>query len=449
MKSISNRQKRLFATINVAFALTMEWIKEWIFGDTNNDKIIEDLKKADEENREFIKEQISIANQSLHIQKEAFKKIVLRINKIHTNLALLEKINIQNQNRFTLYNIMQETMIVLINHYQLIDSLTKIFSEERPLNFIDFIGEETFKKNLLTIDKKLGEAEALPINIVNTSALEMLHIVDTSLSMDNTNIYIKISLPIVQQTSFQHFRLIPFPVVVNHSMQVVTDIAQNIFYDVHNNEFFLPTYSDMLDCKKVSTNIKICSSLNPIYKVHSCESAALVFNNTKNCKFTETASHNHLIRLGLDTFMIVPFVDVQVNIMCYNGTSVSQFVSKIKIVQVEPGCMVENDDFRFEIGLSKYENLTVPIFDDWNIEFTNSSDMNFSVFDEYVNIEASEFEFGNLSEMLLELLSNASRTEKDRKMSQHNEMGLILMLAISLIVFILIRIGCIILRLHN
>lgn len=39
LKSISNRQKRLFATINVAFALTMEWIKEWIFGDTNNDKI--------------------------------------------------------------------------------------------------------------------------------------------------------------------------------------------------------------------------------------------------------------------------------------------------------------------------------------------------------------------------------------------------------------------------
>lgn len=117
----------------------------------------------------------------------------------------------------------------------------------------------------------------------------------------------------------------------------------------------------------------MCSSLNPVFKKHTCESAALVFNNTQNCRYTHADQRNHLIRINIDTFMIVPFVRAHIDMICENGTSVSHSFQTNKILKIEPGCIIENEEFRVELGASNYENITIPIFGDINLDFYNST----------------------------------------------------------------------------
>lgn len=157
LQSLSRRNKRFFALINTGITMVANWIKEWIFG-SSDEEIMDELKRADEENREFLKEQVVLSNKSLHVQQQAFKKIINQINLLHSELSSLRDIYQKTQMVAHLHNLIQDAML-LLNHYQLIDVLTKVFVDEKTINCIDFIGEDMLKDNILTIDKKLGEAQ--------------------------------------------------------------------------------------------------------------------------------------------------------------------------------------------------------------------------------------------------------------------------------------------------
>lgn len=436
---LKTKRSKRFLTI---IALVYVWIKNWITNDNINQEIIDYLQSIDQENRDIVKDHITISNDTLNIHKRAFHKIIHAINHLHEDIRRLEKAKTSDALKINLSNTIQTATIIFLNHYQLMSTLTKILMNDKNANLLEIIDESIFKTNLLNIVKKLGENQALPANISNP--LSILQITDVAIHVAGTDISIEIKIPIVNEDPYEYYQIIGIPYRHNDKMLLIDSLSQNIIVNRGKNEYTLISDSDLGKCKIINERLKLCQLRTFFFTDLSCEFDAFANNNTQNCKKREIPPKSYIMRLTPNSFMIIPFVKTQVMVSCADNSTTIYTVETNFQVEVQSGCSIQNEDFRYEINSEFSENITIALanqtFNNLNFNETiylpeNNNNNN------TLSIEEFDSEFRNATAKLIELYLSASKTPA-RIIVSNNEIGLIMIIIIAIAVLLLVRLGC-------
>lgn len=314
---------------------------------------------------------------------------------------------------------------------------------ETDANVINIIGKKTFLNNLAVISKKMGEEERLPLEIINDNLYNFLMISNTTVKFVETTVILSISIPTVGNVAYQHYQIFAIPTREKEKMWLASELAGNILLDKQNNEYMLLSNMELNSCNLMNATAKICSSTAPIYRKPSCEFEALIFKNTSNCKFEEIPKRGYIKHISGGEFIIIPFVSVEIFIVCGNGTSVARRITQESTIIIDDGCSLENDDLRYVVNGEVVENIAIseePI----DHFYSQIGDVLKTVANNYNGtnfFDDSDRMFDNISLELAKLHEFASIQPKHIVVSE-DEFGGLALFIIAIVVLICIRCGC-------
>lgn len=443
IRALSNRPKRFLTMIALAYV----WIKQWVSNDGLDQQVIDQLQEVDTKNRELTEQHIKISNATLEIQNRVYHKLKDSITLLQDEILQLQNTTTDSYYLAKLSNIINFATLVLVKHYQYLNSLTKLLMGEIDTNIVDLIGREILLDNLTTISHELGEGETLPFSVSNENLFNILMAGNNTVKIHQNTIFILISVPVVEKNIFKHFQILSIPMKMGDNMWTLENIAHHIFINKESNSHILLSNEDIKNCKLIDSNVKICSITNPVMKRSSCEFEALTFNVTTNCKVREMENKNYIYRVNEETFIVIPYTKIELFITCDNNLSQMQTFESDTVIKLNGGCTLENDDLKYSV----YDEKT----DDVSIMMTNDNESTIQIGDLLGNLvevsnktvffEESEEYFKNITQQLNELFM-ASKERPKRIVVSHNELGLLVCIIIALISMIGIRIGYVILK---
>lgn len=129
--------------------------------------------------------------------------------------------------------------------------------------------------------------------------------------------------------------------IKNNKMFIFRDIAENILINGKNSEHILLRNEELNDCKIINDKWKICSIEATIYKGSSCESDALINQNTNGCPYGEIPDKTYFMRFSENSFLIILFNITQIMVSCPGNASIVYIIDSDFQINVNPGCTIE------------------------------------------------------------------------------------------------------------
>lgn len=433
------RSKRFLTVV----ALLYVWIKKWLSNDGVNQEIIDELQTIDQQNRDFIKNHISLTNNTLNVHKRAFHKIIHSINTLQNEIFRINEEKSVNLLKYNISNLIQFATLIMLKHYQLMNTLNKILLKDVDANLLSIIDEETLLADLQNVAKKLGENQMFPIKDLKLN--DILQISETSVAISGGNILISLKIPIISEDTYSHHEIIRIPHKNNNKMFIFRDIAENILINGKNNEHILLRNEELNKCKIINDKWKICSIEAAIFKGSSCESDALISQNTKTCPFKEIPDKTYFMRFSETSFLIIPFNITQILVSCPGSASIVYIIDSDFQININPGCTIQNDEFKYQVENEYSENITLALANDstGTVSFENITNYIPEIKNNTLMISDFDPEFQNITEQLIRLYVATSQKPNKIEVST-NEVGLMVLLITAIIFFIIIRVGFII-----
>lgn len=440
IKTISNGPKRSLFMVAIAYFYLL---KNWLSGNDMNQKIIDKLEEEDQVNRNLTLQHIQISNLTLQTQNKLFNGLKNSINLLRKQIDEARNLTMETKLEITLGNIISEANMILVKHYQILSSFTKVLTAEIDTNIINIIGRKTFLNNLMMVSKKMRGEERLPLEITDSNLFNLLLISNTTAKFIDTTIVLSIALPTVGNFEYTHYQIFAIPRKVDAKMWLAVDLAENILLNKQNREYMLPSNMELTGCQVINATTKICSLTAPIYRKPICELEMLLFNNTAYCRFEEIAKHGYIKRIDRGEFIISPFMDIEVFIICGNSTSVARRIYREAIVTIDDGCSLENDELRYVVNGETVENIFIS---EGPVEkfYSQINDVLKTVVHNLNGtnpLENSDQMYDNISLELAKLHEFASIQPKHIVVSEDEFNGLILIM-IALVVLVCIRWAC-------
>lgn len=447
VKSLSKRSKRFLTLIMLIYT----WIRDWLADDVINQEIVDRLQKADQANKNLTLDHISISNKTLQIHKQGFNKINKNIQGLRNQLTLIEQIQQKTTLELELANTIQLANLIYLNHFQRMETLTKILMNDRSANLLEIIDENILLSNLDMISKELGKSHSIPKSISKGDLEEFLQICAVQVKISDSNIYIKISIPIINNNRYDHFQLTPIPIRQNNRMIIVDKISDHVLINKNKTEYLLLSNTELEKCKHIEVDLKVCFGLTPIYRGTSCELDYAVNHNMSNCLTREIPTKSYVVRMTLTEFMIIPYNKTQVATQCPDEAQIIHLISLPEIISVRPGCIFYNEDFRYEIDSEFSANVSISLsnYSIQNLTFRNVI-QDFNKFNqESINMDDTDLGFKNVTEQLIQLYNQVEKKDEKIVVPQYNEWGLLIIIFIALTTCCAVRIGCYVLRLNK
>lgn len=443
IRKASRRPKRC----NTIMALVYIWIKTWLSGDNMDQKVIDELQNEDIKNREMIEEQVKISNLTLEINNKIFHNMGESILGLQKLIQNTRKAMTETQYLTGLSNAINFANMILAKHSQMLHSFTKLLSGEVDANIIDIIGKKTLVQNLTAIKAKKRENGLFPYEISEGNIFNILSISNVSVRFAEYDVYISLAIPLVKSHKFKHFQIMPIPKKINNTMIIIDNVAENIIINKETNEYVLLSDLEMNNCKSVEDNLKICTTTKPILSKPSCESEALLHDSSALCKTKQFLENDFINRIADNEFIISPFSDPEINIFCSNGSTSSTTITSESRIILEPGCSLENDEFRYIVEEEIVEDIELEFNID-NVTYISIGDVLTYLIDSTNDtnfVDNTDEYFANISSQLNALLIEAQR-RPDRILVSNNGMTTIITLIVFAVVcYVIVRmIPCVI-----
>lgn len=438
IKSMTRRFRRSLTGILLKEAY--DWIEQLLSDDGVDQDIIDQLQRVDKKNRDIVKHHISIMNSTLVINKQAFHTMIAHLEKLEGEIELVAKIQSKELLRIHLSNVIQYSNLILLQFYRLVSSFTRILNHDPTVNILDLIGDDIFLMNLKNIESKLGEKRSLPFTVSNETLFEFIRVGDVTITMSMDHINIVVTIPILDETTYKHYQIMPLPFKRNDSIYIHDSVANNIFVDMNDYSYALISNHDLDSCRLLDVGTLICPIRSPILFGPGCEIDSFRFNESEDCVSKKITNRNYIVRLNTNLFYIVPLIDTQVYIECENGTRETLLVNDTREVIIGNDCAFRTEDLEYSIEGEIVENVTISFSRNFSYSLRSEEDIHISTFNNTVFIEEVDSSFENITKRLLSLYEQANETPSHISVKR-NSFHLLTTIIVAVMLYVVIRIG--------
>ncbi|XP_037928763.1 uncharacterized protein LOC119663179 [Teleopsis dalmanni] len=297
----------------------------------NMAQTIQQLKNDDKHLLNLLKNQTSILDSTLNIMKRnqqqyqtTFELTVERLNDVKAKMLEEDK---------EIYNLKLHQFFTAIST-QLLSVTTSIqFYESAILGVLTDTNHGKISPLLLTPKQLMNEVTTmrehlrstmqLPVNMSNIS--ELYSRMTVSSGLFDTKMLFQITLPLINDQSFDLFVVIPVPGIINGEYVTITPCTSMMAFNTHRNGYFPISEIQLAQCVSSKNDIFICSDTQEIYSLESgkCTCEVNLFNNsTSSCTWQSFTSNTLWIQsVAQNQWMFVARNPVKLNSVCDNEHS--------------------------------------------------------------------------------------------------------------------------------
>ncbi|XP_037930797.1 uncharacterized protein LOC119665641 [Teleopsis dalmanni] len=183
----------------------------------------------------------------------------------------------------------------------------------------------------------------LPVNMSNISELYSLMTVSSGLF--DTKMLFQITLPLINDQSFDLFVVIPVPGIINGEYVTITPCTSMMAFNTHRNGYFPISEIQLAQCVSSKNDVFICSDTQEIYSLESgkCTCEVNLFNNsTSSCTWQSFTSNTLWIQaVAQNQWMFVARNPVKLNAVCDNEHSQVK-LQNTGLLELPPGCILSH-----------------------------------------------------------------------------------------------------------
>lgn len=413
-----------------------------MFSSNIDQEIVDDLQKTSEKNRDMYRDQVVLFNATMFMNKNAFKNIHIQIRNLTDEIELMQGIESTTSRRLHLSNIIQFSHAILNKRYQLLSSLAKVLNHEKSVSIFNFIDIDIFFHDLKSIEERLGESEAFPITVTENTLFDLIRISDVVITLTTNRLNIELDIPVLGKKQYKYFQILSLPFRLNDSMYIHESLAENIFIDFSDKTYSLISNAQLKLCKHLNKNELICQLQTAIHHLSTCETDVLIYNNTRKCKSRKIPKRDYVIRYEENMFFVVPATKIHILIECSNGSRASYFLSDVQEIQIDNGCSLLNEDFKYFVENKTVEQFTIELSNDLNFDFESDFADILNVRNHTILIDETDADFNNITKQLTDLYQRANQTIERIIVPTNGYKGFVSLMITALIVYVIIKILC-------
>lgn len=269
---------------------------------------------------------------------QAFNYVVKEVNSSFINLEL----------ESTISAITLSLMRYQNTQKAIIDMLLDVkHGTANPLIITPFQLEEA----LTVIRKNLPPGTTLPISVTQNNLIDLYKVSKTSTNKVNDQIIIETKIPLPVSTTFQAYKVVPFPTIVNDSFVYIKPTTEYLLVDINREKHYPMSSEDLTKCQKHMSNTHLCRITHPILNSNAeqnqCEMRLLKHNPQipDSCEMRVLKTNTLWIQLTNPNKWLFSFkIPITVDNICGNSIE-PLYLQTSGILEISPNCYIRSDEF--------------------------------------------------------------------------------------------------------
>lgn len=230
-------------------------------------QVVQHLQKIDRENREMIKKQTLLTNNSVNVFMNSVVDVADHINKLQDKLMIMDK----NQNAFERASGLIGILITMFTETILFaGNIDDILFHKSPHHITKVIGEEVIRNDLFMIQDTFDLDRKFPTNILHDGISEILSLSKINTSKENEIVRIEFEIPVITNEKFSLFKAIPIPHMEGNQTFILDVLDENIAWNPATNHSKIINTQTLNTCVRLKSNELMCRSLSDSKESSNC-----------------------------------------------------------------------------------------------------------------------------------------------------------------------------------
>lgn len=316
------------------------------------DEIINGIRNVSIENREIMRNQSEIFQNTLHLNKDTFERIDTNIRNI------VDRMNNQTDDikrirlELSEQSLIQNAQLMISEYYRIFGQVRRALSETRYGKISELVPKIQLLKELRYISTKLKRNQRLPINLSSEDVFHIFRYSQTRSTLFRNNIIVEVTIPISENERLALFKATPIPTCINDTCIIPTVHSK---YFLTNTEYsvYVPMDQKQLDAGKQMANKDILYRPTATTLLNSegiCEWQVLknkpATELQKACEFAPFLQKNAIFTIMENEII---FVSMSHNTTVYEACNGTEFVQKILVgrgmIQLDSDCLFKTENY--------------------------------------------------------------------------------------------------------
>lgn len=338
-------------------------------------------------------EQTTLIKKTIAATKTSMQGFKTNIFDLNKNVKLMKNAVVDQFNitdmKIQLNFMIETAILIVIEHRTSTDKIKSVMGESIKGDFSDTIPIESLVSDLELIRNKLDMAENFPFDLEHPNVHELLAVVTTRARINNRFLIIEVSVPMVENQTFELQKSMPIPIIGGDFMFAIQTSQKHLLVDKVAEEIIVLPEDDFNKCIKLRS-IFVCQTNAPVMMGDdSCCEAAVMFDRMIEpsgglCKILQIPTITYVNEINSNSFVITPANKTKIKTSC-NGTVENRFIEKQIILDLKSGCAAQLNN----IKLKRHESF----------QWSNNKILNFEI--SLKNLNFSHFK--HLDENFLKL----------------------------------------------
>lgn len=366
-------------------------------------------------------EQTTLIKKTIAATKTSMQGFKTNIFDLNKNIKQMKNVVVDQFNvtdmKIQLNFLIETAILIVIEHKTSTDKIKSVMGESIKGDFSDTIPIESLVSDLELIRVKFDTPENFPFDLEHPNVHEMLAVVTTRARINKKFLIIEVSVPMVENQTFELQRSMPIPIINGDAMFAIQTCQKHLLVDKITEEIIILPEDDFNKCIRLKSII-VCQTNAPIMMGDdSCCEAAIMFDKViessgELCKILQIPRITYVNEINSNSFVITPANETKIKTSC-NGTVSNKFIKKQMILELRSGCVAHLNNIKlrrhesFEWGNHRMINFEISI-----------KNLNFSHFKK-LDVNLANLNFSEdrviLNDKFDEILSNMDELEHKQR----------------------------------
>lgn len=313
------------------------------------------LKADNKYQKELLKKNLIIADNTVHVMNSTFADLGDRMKKLNNELvnnidATKTQINLLQWK--TQFNTLSNSAILLLReHDRCIGEILKLLSHTLKGEISELVPLAQLRFNLQIIREHLGENEELPIKLESENLYNVLKVSAIHSILTNDRLLVEVTIPTVKSTNYKLIQTIPIPIYSRNALRVIIPSSNMFLTNPDRNEYIPLKEEEYTDCRGADDTRIICKQYEPILygEKNVCELEILtnpmLMDIPELCNTREIPTNNYFIHLHeMNSYFCTIARPIGIQSICGNLHN-NINLNTSGILRVDPGCYVKGSNF--------------------------------------------------------------------------------------------------------
>lgn len=221
---------------------------------------------------------------------------------------------------------------------------------------IELLTIEQLYSDIMNIKPQLKINEKLPFE--PTRKIDILKYITIKTSLRNKILMIKITTPIIENTSKGTlYKIIPTPIIIDNTSKIIKTKTQ---FTITDKTYYTPiTINEQKTCIQINDDL-ICKPTFPTYKNNLCELEILQKTRISSCTYENIPHRNHITPLNQNNVYHIHIVEpMDIKIICENTTQFTYTIIESGIIKTPKTCEIRTKDYEIKYTEDKNYYTTI------------------------------------------------------------------------------------------